>query len=102
MQARKPPKKAPVKKKSEHDDSLYQKDENTTELSASQASTDAEVENQVWDTESEKISDIPSDLSTGGDDFYHTQTENWNYESDGGVELMSLVEPPTLPDFDDR
>lgn len=84
-----PKKKHPVKKQT--------KDESTPEVTVTHASTDAEVENQLWDNESENTGDMPTDVSTGDDSYQ--QDNSWG---EGGVELMSLMEPPPLPDFDDR
>ena len=66
-------------------------------MTVPQASTGAEVENQLWDNESENTADMPTDVSTGDDSYQ--QDNSWG---EGGVDLMSLMEPPPLPDFDDR
>jgi hypothetical protein len=97
-----PKKKQQAKKQDEKDDSSSQKDDNMSELAVPQASTDAEVENQLWDDESENTGGTFTDVSNSGEDFYQQQDSAWNYEAEGGVELMSLMEPPPLPDFDDR
>jgi hypothetical protein len=97
-----PKKKQQAKKQEEKNDSSSQKDDNTSELAVPQDSTDAEVENQLWDDESENTGDTFTDVSNSGEDFYQQQDSAWNYEAEGGVELMSLMEPPPLPNFDDR
>lgn len=98
---RRPKKRSQEKKQPEKDDDESQKDENTPELAIPQASTDAEVENQLWDNESEDTAHATADILNGSDEYYQ-QDNSWGYDSEGGVELMSLMEPPPLPDFDDR
>ena len=96
-------KRPTTKKPTKHDDSQSQKDENTPEMTVPQASSDAEVENQFWSDESENNGDIPTDVSSGGEDLFQQENSAWSYESaEGGLELMSMMEPPPLPDFDNR
>ena len=90
------------KKEIEQDvqDLQSQKDENAPELATPQAVSDAQVENQVWEENEGENSGVSDSLNSGQD--YYQQDNSWNYESEGSVELMSLVEPPPLPDLDDR
>jgi hypothetical protein len=94
--------KSQKKKQSREDDSQSQENNYTTELSLPQVSTNTEVEDQLWDAESEKMSDVPTDFSSGGEDFHQSANSVWNCDSEGSVELMSSLEPPPLPDLDDR
>eukprot|EP00956_Cyclotella_meneghiniana_P040248 scaffold190663_cov92-Cyclotella_meneghiniana.AAC.1 len=93
-------KKPSMNKQLEEDDLQSQKDENAPELATPQAVSDAQVENQVWEENEGENSGVSDSLNSGQD--YYQQDNSWNYESEGSVELMSLVEPPPLPDLDDR
>lgn len=90
-------KKRPINK---HLEGESQKDEITPELATPQAVSDVEVENQLWDNEAETSSGT-LDTSNSGQ-AYSQQDNSWNFESEGAEELVSLIEPPPLPDLDDR
>ncbi|KAL7521507.1 hypothetical protein ACHAWX_006186 [Stephanocyclus meneghinianus] len=95
-------KKSHKKKLSREDDSQLQENNFTTDFSLPRVSTNTDVENQLWDAESEKMSDIPTDFSSGGEDFHQSANSVWSCDSEGSVELVSSLEPPPLPDLDDR
>ncbi|KAL3785968.1 hypothetical protein HJC23_005677 [Cyclotella cryptica] len=99
---RRPPRKSQQKKDSQEDDPQSQQDDCTKELSLPQASTNTNVDDQLWDTEAEKTSEPPMDFSNGGEDLYQSENSVWNCDSEGTVELLSSLEPPPLPDLDDR
>ena len=97
-------KKRSNKKKLAQDGLRSQKNDSTRDnMTIPHASSDAELENHLWSDENENNGDIPADVSSRSEDVFQQENSAWSYEAaEGGPELMSMMEPPPLPDFDNR